>query len=161
MVTRFTQHVRTIVKEAEVEARASGSPTVEGEHVLLAISALEGTEAHRLLASAGLDHHAIKLALKREVQQSLSAAGMTIDPGQLPHATIDPSRRLRLSASARIGLERAVKASAGARQIQPCHLLIGVLGAQEGTVPRMLALAGVDQGNLSERVRSATEGTTQ
>jgi ATP-dependent Clp protease ATP-binding subunit ClpA len=161
MVTRFTKHVRTIVNAAEVEARATGSPTVEAEHVLLAISALEGTEAQRVLASAGLDHHAIKLALKREVHQSLSAAGITIDPGQLPHATIDPSRHLRLGASARIALERAVKASAGARQIQPCHLLIGVLGAQAGTVPRMLALAGVDQGNLTERVRSATDGTTQ
>lgn len=161
MVTRFTKHVRTIVNAAEVEARATGSPTVEAEHVLLAISALEGTEAQRVLASAGLDHHAIKMALEREVRHSLSAAGITIDPGQLPHATIDPSRHLRLGASARIALERAVKASAGARQIQPCHLLIGVLGAQAGTVPRMLALAGVDRGNLTERVRSATDGTTQ
>jgi len=36
-----------------------------------------------------------------------------------------------------------------------------VLGAQAGTVPRMLALAGVDQGTLTERVRSATDGATQ
>jgi ATP-dependent Clp protease ATP-binding subunit ClpA len=161
MVTRFAQHVRTIVKAAEVEARTSGSPTVEAEHVLLAISALDGTDAQRVLASAGLDHHAIKLALEREVHQSLSAAGITIDPGQLPHATIDPSRHLRMGASTKMALERAAKASAGARQMQPCHLLIGVLGAQGGTVPRMLALAGVDQGNLAERVGSTTDGKTQ
>ena len=161
MVTRFTQHVRTIVKAAEVEARASSSPTVEAEHVLLAMSALDGTDAQRVLASAGLDHHAIKLALKREVHQSLKAAGITIDPDKFAHATIDPTRHLRLGASAKTALERAVKASAGARQIQPSHLLIGVLGAQAGTVPRMLALAGVDQGNLTERVRSTTDGTTQ
>jgi ATP-dependent Clp protease ATP-binding subunit ClpA len=160
MVTRFTQHARAIVRSAEAEARASGSPAVEAEHLLLAISALAGTAAQRVLASAGLDHHAIKTALQREVHQSLSAAGITIDPGQLPHATIDPSRHLRLGASARIAIERAARASAGSRQIQPCHLLIGVLGAQAGTVPRTLALAGVDQGDLTERVRSATGGTT-
>jgi ATP-dependent Clp protease ATP-binding subunit ClpA len=160
MVTRLTQHVRTVVNAAEVEARASGTSTVEAEHVLLAVSALEG-EAQRLLASAGLDHHAIKLALKREVHQSLSAAGITIDPDHFALATIDPSRHLRLGASAKTAIERAVKASSGARQIQPCHLLIGVLGAQAGTVPRMLALAGVDQGTLTERVRSATDGATQ
>jgi ATP-dependent Clp protease ATP-binding subunit ClpA len=161
MVTRFTQHARAIVKAAEVEARASGSPTLEAEHLMLAICALEGTAAQRVLASAGLDKQAIKLALEREVHQSLSAAGMTIDPGQLPHPTINSSRHVRLAASAKIALERAVKASAGARQIQPCHLLIGVLGAQVGTVPRMLALAGVDQGNLTERVRRATDGSTR
>ena len=161
MVTRFRQHVRTIVKKAEVEARASGSPTVEAEHLLLAISAHEGTQAQHLLASVGLDHHGIKLALSREVHQSLGAAGLTIDPGLLPHATVDPSRHLRLGASAKTALERGARASAGARQIQPRHLLIGVLGAQGGTVPRMLALAGVDQGHLTESLRSAIDETTQ
>jgi ATP-dependent Clp protease ATP-binding subunit ClpA len=161
MVTRFAQHVRTIVTAAEAEARASASPTVEAEHVLLAISALDGTDAQRVLACAGLDHHGIKLALEREVHQSLRAAGMTIDPGRLPRATIDASRHLRMGASTKKALERAAKASAGARQMQPCHLLTGVLGAQGGTVPRMLVLAGVDQGTLTERVQRATDGKTQ
>ena len=121
-------------------ARDSGSPSVEAEHVLLAISALEGTAAQRLLASAGLDHPAIKLALKQEVRQSLSAAGITIDPDQRSILTnsrprsIDPSRPLRLGASARMTIERAAKASTGARQIHPHLLLIGVPEAQAGTV---------------------------
>jgi ATP-dependent Clp protease ATP-binding subunit ClpA len=161
MVTRFAQHVRTIVTAAEVEARTSGSPTVEAEHVLLAICALDGTDAQRVLASAGLDHHAVTLALEQEVHQSLRAAGITIDPGRLPRATIDSSRHLPMGASTKKALERAAKASAGARQMQPCHLLIGVLGAQAGTVPRMLAVAGVDQGTLTERVQRATDGKTQ
>jgi len=33
--------------------------------------------------------------------------------------------------------------------MQPGHLLIGVLGAQLGTVLRTLAIAGVDQHNLT------------
>ncbi len=44
--------------------------------------------------------------------------------------------------------------------MQPGHLLIGVLGAQLGTVPRTLAIAGVDQHNLTERVRTTTDGNT-
>jgi D-alanyl-D-alanine carboxypeptidase len=66
-----------------------------------------------------------------------------------------------MGASTKMALERAAKASAGARQMQPCHLLIGVLGAQTGTVPRMLAVAGVDQGTLTERVQRATDAKTQ
>ena len=54
-------------------------------------------------------------------------------------------------------LERAVKAAAGQRQIRPGHLLLGVLGAQAGTVPRALALAGVNQGDLAARARQALE----
>ncbi len=161
MITRFAQHARTVVKSAEVEARASASPTIEAEHVLLALSGLEHTSVQDVLTSAGLDHQAIKLALEREVRQSLSAAGVTIDPDQYADATVDPSRHLRLGASARTALERAVKASAGSRRIQPGHLLIGVLGAQAGTVPRMLTIAGVDQATLTERVRSTTNGTHQ
>ena len=161
MITRFTQHARTAVRTAEVEARACASPTIEAEHVLLALSALERTSAQDVLTSAGLDHEAIKLALEREVHQSLSAAGVTIDPDQYRDATVDPSRHLHLGASARTALERAVRASAGSRRIQLGHLLIGVLGAQAGTVPRMLAIAGVDQAALTERVRNMTDGPAQ
>jgi len=44
--------------------------------------------------------------------------------------------------------------------MQPGHLLIGVLGAQLGTVLRTLAIAGVDQHNLTARVRTTTDGNT-
>jgi Clp amino terminal domain, pathogenicity island component len=38
--------------------------------------------------------------------------------------------------------------------LRPGHLLLGILQAEVGTVPRVLALAGVDRTELIERVRS-------
>jgi len=54
-------------------------------------------------------------------------------------------------------LERALKSAVGRGQIRPGHLLLGVLAAQAGTVPRALALAGADSGDLAARTRQALE----
>ena len=75
------------------------------------------------------------------------------------HAASGCGSYLRFGTSAKASLERAAAAAAGARQIQPTHLLLGVLGAQHGTVPRMLALAGVDRAALTEQVRTAIDRT--
>jgi D-alanyl-D-alanine carboxypeptidase len=45
-------------------------------------------------------------------------------------------------------MERSVNAAKGSRQIRPAHLLLGLLGAQVGTVPRALHFAGVNQTEL-------------
>ncbi len=50
---------------------------------------------------------------------------------------------------------RAVRAAEGDRQIRPAHLLLGILGAQLGTVPRALQLAGVDQAELTNLTEQA------
>ena len=100
---------------------------------------------------------AIRAALDREFRQSLAAAGVTLAPGGLPAASRDPNRRARLAASGKLVLERALKADRGERPDPPGHLLLGVLAAQAGTVPRALALAGVDQGDLAARTRQALE----
>ena len=51
----------------------------------------------------------------------------------------------------RLALERGVT---GVRKDpRPEHLLLGILQAQVGTVPRVLALAGIDRAVLMERVR--------
>ena len=157
MAIRFVVQARAIVRQAEKEAAVAGSPQIEAEHLLLAMAGENGIEARNVLASVGLDRDAIRAALDREFRQSLAAAGVTLPPGGLPAASRDPNRRVRLAASGKLVLERALKAAAGRGQIQPGHLLLGVLAAQAGTVPRALALAGVDQGDLVNRTRQALE----
>jgi len=157
MVLRFAEHARAIVRQAEQEAEEAGSPVIEAEHLLLAMTGEHGSEARDVLASAGLDRDGLRAALDREFRQSLSAAGVTLPAGGLPRASGDPARQAHLAASGKVVLERAVKAAAGQRQIRPGHLLLGVLGAQAGTVPRALALAGVDQACLAARARQALE----
>jgi len=157
MPIRFVVQARAIVRQAEKEAAAAGAPLIEAEHLLLAMTGEHGIEARDVLASAGLDRDAIRAALDREFRHSLAAAGVTLPPGGLPAASRDPNRRARMAASAKLVLERALKAAAGRGQIRPGHLLLGVLAAQAGTVPRALALAGVDQGDLAARTRQALD----
>jgi hypothetical protein len=42
----------------------------------------------------------------------------------------------------------------GDRQLTPTHILIGVLRAREGTVPRALAASGVDPAELAARAEA-------
>jgi ATP-dependent Clp protease ATP-binding subunit ClpA len=157
MVLRFAEHARAMVRQAEKEAEEAGSPVIEAEHLLLAMTGDHGCEARDVLASAGLGRDGIRAALDREFRQSLAAAGVTLPPGGLPRASRDRARQARLAASGKLVLQRALRAAAGQRQIRPGHLLLGVLGAQAGTVPRALALAGVDPGDLAARARQALE----
>jgi len=159
-MSTFGQYARTIVRKGRVEAQESGSATIEAEHLLLAMSRQQGTDAQQMLASAGLDYGAIREALDREFEQSLSAAGISLAEFDLPNATVHPERRAPLGASARLALERAVKSGVRNR-LQPTHLLIGVLGAQVGTVARALALAGVDRADLAEQARRAITGADE
>jgi ATP-dependent Clp protease ATP-binding subunit ClpA len=157
MAIRFVVQARAIVRQAEKEAAEAGSPAIGAEHLLLAMAGEHGIEARDVLAAAGLDRDAIRAALDREFRHSLAAAGVTLAPGDLPAASRDPNRRAHMAASGKLVLERALKAAAGRGQIQPGHLLLGVLAAQVGTVPRALALAAVDRGDLAARTRQALE----
>jgi D-alanyl-D-alanine carboxypeptidase len=60
-----------------------------------------------------------------------------------------------MGASARLALERSFSSVVRKKELRPAHLLLGILQAQVGTVPRALALAGVDQAELVDRVRQA------
>jgi len=160
MPVHFVAQTRAIVRQAEKEAAEAGSPLIEAEHMLLAMTSEHGVEARDVLASTGLDRDAIRVALDREFRHSLAAAGVTLPASGLPMASRAGDRRARMATSGRLVLERALKAAAGRGQIRPGHLLLGVLAAQAGTVPRALALAGVDSGDLASRTRQALERET-
>lgn len=150
-MTRFDKYLKTVLDQAAAEARLDGSPTAEAQHLLLAIAADQGSTAGRVLAPAGLDRGAIREALDREYEHSLSVAGVALSAFGLPPATPDPRHAPQLGASIRLALERGVK-SGGGQGLQPAHLLLGILQAEVGTVPRALALAGVDRAELQARV---------
>lgn len=177
-MTGFRTQLRNILDRAGREATLDGSSTVEAQHVLLAIAADPATTAGRVLTSVGLDHRAIRDALDREHEHSLGAAGVSLSGFDLPPRSEDargekargedargkkargedspggdPRCATRLGASVRIALERGL---AGVRRNpQPAHLLLGILQAQVGTVPRTLALTGIDQTELTVRLRQA------
>jgi len=149
----FHKFMRAIIERAGCEAQSDRSTTIEAEHVLLAIAAQPDTTPAKILNSVGLDHGAIREALNREFEHSLSAAGVSLGAFDLPRASTAPERATNVGASARIALERAF--TGVRRNPRPAHVLLGILQAEVGTVPRALALAGVDRDELMGRVRQA------
>jgi D-alanyl-D-alanine carboxypeptidase len=145
-VDRF---LATALERAGQEARADGSSTVEAHHLLLAVA--DGTDrlTARILASAGLDRAAIRAALDREFEQSLAAAGVSVAAGAAPHPGQPRAKTPPLGASVKLALERGFGSVARKKDLRPVHLLVGILQAQVGTVPRALALAGIDRAALA------------
>ncbi|NUR89656.1 MAG: Clp protease [Nonomuraea sp.] len=152
-MTTIDHYINDVVMRAAAEAREEGSAVTEAHHLLLAIAAVEGTAAHDVLTSAGLGRQAIRDALDREFEHSLGAAGVSLASYALPKPFRDPRDHPKPGASARLALERGLAAAQGKKDLRPAHLLLGVLSAGVGTVPRALALAGVDRTGLMSRVK--------
>jgi D-alanyl-D-alanine carboxypeptidase len=150
----FDKYFRTIVDEAVHEAQKEGSATFEAQHLLLAIAAAREPTTLRLLAAVGLDHRAIRDALDREFQHSLSAAGVSLAAFDLPRPS-DAPEHPSPGASTKLALERSFTSVARKKDLRPAHLLLGIVRAEIGTVPRALALAGIDQADLRARVLDA------
>jgi ATP-dependent Clp protease ATP-binding subunit ClpA len=147
------------VRRFEVEARRCGARSIEAEHMLLALAANGDTEAGRLLADAGLDHGRLASALVDEHRRALAFAGVRPIPMMPVVAAVDHC--VSFGTSAKMALRRALLASRYARprraRIDGVNLLIGILEAELGTVPRALALAGVDRATLISRARAAVQ----
>jgi D-alanyl-D-alanine carboxypeptidase len=60
-----------------------------------------------------------------------------------------------MGTSAKLALERGFAGAARKKDLRPAHVLLGVLAAEVGTVPRALALAGFDRADLIARARRA------
>jgi ATP-dependent Clp protease ATP-binding subunit ClpA len=151
---RFGKDAKRVAARAIDEAMAGGSPTVEAEHLLLALTREQDGPAARALGRHGLDRDDVLAALEAEQRQSLAAVGVELDDFDLarPAAAKAPG----WAASSKLALQRAVKAGAahGPRRIGTAHLLVGVLQAEAGTVPRALALVAVGREALAATARA-------
>lgn len=153
-MSAFDRYLHTILTEGAAEAQRRGSATVEAHHLLLAVAAQEGTAPQRVLASAGLDHQAVQAALDREFEHSLSAAGVSPASFGLSLPATALKRSPGMGATARLALDRGFASVSRKKDLRPAHMLLGILRAEVGTVPRALALAGVDRDDLMTRVHA-------
>src|SRR5215831_17511762 len=156
MFGKFVTESRTAVTAAREIASILESPTVEAEHLLLALARQPATTAHQLLVDAYLDYDQLREALDAEFEGSLASIGITLADFDLS-ATPASSRFPRWGASAKAALGRAAKIAGSRRgsRVTPGHLLLGILRAPVGTVPRALDRAGVDRTKLGQRVAEA------
>ena len=153
MPEQFVKDIRrVVVRAAEEEAKGLGSATVEAEHLLLALAADEDAPAGRLLADGGLDHGALLAALERETERSLAAVGVTLTDYAPPRPT-PPRRKPSFAASSKSALHRTVQVAVSRkdRRVTAPHLLVGILRADIGTVPRALEAVEVDRAQLLTR----------
>ena len=158
MFERFTRAARAAVKDAETEARELGSPAIEAEHLLLALTRQDpSTAVGRALAEAGLDHERVTEALEAERERSLAAVGISIHDFELPPP--HPSTRPRMAAGAKSALEHALRISLerADKRIDGAHILLALLRAEAGTIPRALSEAGVDRRELNDLVTAAMD----
>lgn len=151
MFERFTRDARAIVQRAENEARFSGSPSIEAEHLLLALACGSGP-AGRALQGCGLDFDRLRAAIDEHFERTLATVG--VDPGVFDLPPAAPTSNPRFGASSKLALERALKAAAERkdRRLGSEHVLLGVLRAEAGTVPRVLAAEGLERDAIAARL---------
>jgi ATP-dependent Clp protease ATP-binding subunit ClpA len=141
---RFTGDARAAVLLAREEARLGGQHSVESEHLLLALAARP---------EFGLDRDLLADALAHEEERSLASVGVAA--GELEPRTGGRARREpRFATSSKLALQRAlaVAAQRGDRRLTAGHVLLGVLAAEHGRVPRALAIAEIDVEELRARI---------
>ncbi len=146
MFDRMTDDARWAVRRGQDLARAAGAAAIESEHLLIALSERDGTPSQRALAEVGLTPGRLAELIAEENARSLRFAG--VEPTAIP--TVPTRGSLRLATSTKSTLVRAVTAAhAGlGRGIDSGRLLSAIVDQQSGTVPRLLALAGVDRADL-------------
>jgi len=145
----------SVALQFEIEAKRDGAKSIEAEHMLLALTANRDTDAAKLLEEFGLDHERLTSALREEKNRTLAFAGIKSPDEKLVEATeLDCS--LSLGTSAKAAVRRALVGSRHDRRrarLRSIDLLAGILEAELGTVPRALAIAGIDRAALSSRAR--------
>ncbi|QTE29206.1 Clp protease N-terminal domain-containing protein [Pengzhenrongella sicca] len=136
-----------ILRQGRAIAYAMGARTLEAEHLLLALADDADSPAARALGAAGLDPDRIRALLRAERRQSLAHAGVELVED--PVSSLEPGFTPRWGTSAKDALVRGKAAAGGGLHRETAaDLLVGVLGAEVGTVPRALALAGIDRAEL-------------
>jgi ATP-dependent Clp protease ATP-binding subunit ClpA len=147
----------SVGRQFVVEAKREGAEFVEAEHMLLALAAGPDGDAARLLKEFGLDHESLAAALHEEHRQTLAFVGMKAADTKVGEAT-ELDSQPALGTSAKVAFRRALIGSRHDRRrarLRGTDLLAGILEAEFGTVPRALAIAGIDRAALLARARQA------
>ncbi len=147
----------SVGRQFAVEAKREGADLIEAEHMLLALAANPDSDAARLLNEFGLDHERLAGALREERRQTLAFVGMNAADTKAGEAT-ELDSPPSLGTSAKVAFRRALIGSRHDRRrarLRGPDLLAGILEAEFGTVPRALAIAGIDRAALLARARQA------
>ena len=151
MFERFVRDAHYAALEAMSVASGLGSDSVEAEHLLISIASGNSKAGHAL-RDVGLEPQELRDALLRDFERALAHVG--IDAGGVDLPANCRRSKPRWGASAKQALERA-RAEAkrhGDRKIGSEHVLRGLLAAEHGTVPSILAAEGISPDEVTGRL---------
>ena len=151
MFERFVRDARYAALEATSVAAGLGSSSVEAEHLLISIASGNSKAAYAL-RDVGLEPHELRDALQRDFERVLGTVGIDASGVDLPANC--RRTKPRWGTSAKLGLERALAEAKrrGDRKVGCEHILRGLLSAEHGTVPRILAAEGISRDELTGRL---------
>ena len=143
---------RDALRQARELASALNSRTVEAEHLLVVLAG-PCAETGKVLQEAGLNRSRIEAALREENRLSLAVAG--VEPLTAEQASASRHTRTpQWGASAKAALVRGhhIAKESGRGRESTTDLLLGVLQAELGTVPRALAISGTERTEFITRI---------
>jgi ATP-dependent Clp protease ATP-binding subunit ClpA len=145
MFEKLGRDARRTVKRGRELALARGSADVEVEHFLLALVEEPAGRAGAAIASLGLTSDAVSHAMDRELVGALAAAGVDAT-SRRSSSSPSESRAPRWGQSAKLTLKRALVETlrSGDRTIHDHHLLLAIVSAEAGRVPRLLDELGIN-----------------
>ncbi|MFL6058522.1 MAG: Clp protease N-terminal domain-containing protein [Rubrobacteraceae bacterium] len=159
MFNRFTDKSRRSVQAAIEEARMLGHDSVGDEDLLLGILSADEGIAGEALSSLGVTLEDAREAAEVMFSSALSSIGISLDEirrevGDVFEMRLPTNRRLPFSPRAKNALvgARKVMRNLGDSYLGTEHVLLGILGNEDGTAVRILAGMGVSPEALEDRL---------
>jgi len=154
---RFTRGPRRCVEAAVEEARMLGHDSIGDEDLLLGILRADEGTAAEALSSLGVTLGAARNESEGMSSEALSSIGISLEEvrreaGDAFDISIPEDRRIPFSPRAKKALEQALREAVRLRHnyIGTEHVLLGILGNEDGTAVRMLARLGVSPEALED-----------
>jgi ATP-dependent Clp protease ATP-binding subunit ClpC len=159
MFLRFTDKSRTSVEAAFDEARMLGHDALGDEDLLLGILSVDEGIAAEALSSLGVTLEDARDECEEMLSDALSSIGISLEDirreaGDTFAMSLPDDRKIPYSPRAKNALVRARKEMRrlGDNHLGTEHVLLGILGNEDGTAVRMLGRMGVSPEALEERL---------
>ena len=156
---RFSDRSRTSVETAFEEARMLGHDALGDEDLLLAILRADEGIAAEALSSLGVTLEGARDECEGMLTDALSSIGISLEDirreaGDTFDMSLPDDRKIPYSPRAKNALVRARKEMRrlGDNHLGTEHVLLGILGNEDGAAVRMLERLGVSPEALEERL---------
>ena len=159
MFTRFSDRSRESVDAAFHEARMLGHDALGDEDLLLGILRADEGIAAEALSSLGVTLEDARDECEGMLSDALTSIGISLEDirreaGEAFEMSLPEDRKIPFSPRAKNALVRARKElrRLGDNHLGTEHVLLGILGNEDGTAVRMLGRLGVSPEALEERL---------